>query len=93
MKIPQTSESPHLTVKQLAARWQTTEQAIYMARHRRKAPKGFRRGREVLFPLAEVEAFEAAAVDADPKSSTDPTAQPPEPARPRRRRTARLVRA
>ncbi|MEU1800801.1 DNA-binding protein [Streptomyces sp. NPDC019937] len=91
MKIPQTSESPHLTVPQLAERWQTTPQAIYMARHRRKAPKGFRRGREVLFPLAEVEAFEAAAVDADPKSGTamDPTLRPPEPARPRRRRLAR----
>ncbi|WP_063735575.1 hypothetical protein [Streptomyces sp. RTd22] len=94
MKIPQTSESPHLTVKQLAARWQTTAQAIYMARHRRKAPRGFKRGRELMFPLAEVEAFEAQALDTDPKSAPalDPTLRPSEPARPRRRRS-QLTRA
>lgn len=91
MTNPRADESPHLTVEQLATRWQTTKNAIYIARHRRKAPKGFRRGRELRFPVAEVERFEAAALDADPKSSADldPTRQAPEPARPRRRRTAR----
>ncbi|WKX70023.1 DNA-binding protein [Streptomyces sp. XD-27] len=84
-------ESPHLTVKQLAKRWHTTPQAIYMMRHRRKAPRGFKRGREVLFPLADVAQHEAAAQADDPKSNPDldPTRIAPESARPRRRRMTR----
>lgn len=94
VKQAEADESPHLTVKQLAKRWHTTPQAIYMMRHRRKAPRGFKRGRELLFPLAGVEAHEAASQAADPKSpELDPTRCAPEPSRPRRRRTAHLSRA
>jgi hypothetical protein len=63
------ADSPHLTVAQLAKRWHTTEQAIYHLRHRRKAPRAFRRGRQLLFPLAVVEAHEAAALAADTRSA------------------------
>ncbi|MBW8796362.1 MAG: DNA-binding protein [Streptomyces sp.] len=59
----QAEESTHLTVADLAKRWNTTTRAIYIARHRGKAPKAFKRGESrsapVLFPLTEVLAFEA----------------------------------
>lgn len=82
----QTDESPHLTVAQLAARWQTTKQAIYIARHRGKAPNGFKRGRDVLFPIAEVEAFEASRMAADkPSNRGAEVHRAPEPRRSARR--------
>lgn len=88
MTEPRTAESPHLTVKQLAKRWHCTEQAIYNRRHKGKAPKGFRNGRELLFPIALVEEFERAAIDADPKSNraSQREMRPAEPARPGRRK-------
>lgn len=78
-------ESPHLTVQQLAKRWHTTPNAIYVRRHKGKAPRGFKSGREVLFPLTQVEAWEQAALDADPQSNRDtkPEMRPAEPSRPR----------
>lgn len=89
MTSPQSESgsSPHLTVKQLAARWHTTPAAIYIARHRGKAPKGFKRGVNVLFPLAAVEAFEAAQMASDRPSGRGTAAEhrPPEPLRARRR--------
>lgn len=82
--------SPHLTVQQLADRWQTTAAAVYIARHRGKAPKGFKRGVKVLFPITEVEAFEAAQMAGDRPSHRGATAEhrPPEPRRARRTATA-----
>lgn len=73
--------SPYLTVDQLAERWHTTPNAIYTARsRRRKYPKGFRRGKKVLFPLSEVEAHERAEQAADDRFNPelDPTNAPVE---------------
>lgn len=85
------SEAPptHLTVKQLAERWHTTPRAIYIARHRGKAPKAFKRGKgraaSVLFPLTEVEAFEAQQMAEDVPSRRGTTVEhrPAEPLRAR----------
>lgn len=83
MNDTQTDEaSPYLTVTQLAKRWHTTPNAIYTARsRRRKYPKGFRRGRKLLFPLSEVEAHERAEQAADTRfnSDLDPVNAPVEP--------------
>jgi hypothetical protein len=89
MTSPPSEESPHLTIKQLADRWQTTPQAIRIARHRGKAPKGFKRGGRtspVLFPLTEVEAFEARQMAEDVPSHRGTTVEhrPAEPLRARR---------
>lgn len=90
MTSPPVEESPHLTVKQLAMRWNTTPQAIRIRRHRGKAPKGFKlakgRGAPVLFPLAEVLAFEARQMAEDRPSHRGTTAEhrPAEPLRARR---------
>lgn len=89
MTSPPDEGAPHLTTKQLAKRWQTTPQAIRLARHRGRAPKGFKRsaGRTspVLFPLSEVEKFEAArmAEDRPSRRGTTPEHRPPEPLRAR----------
>jgi hypothetical protein len=88
-----TENSPYITVAQLAVRWHTTPNAIYTARsRRRKYPRGFRRGRNVLFLLSEVEAHERAEQDADTRfnPSLDPVERPTEPARLRRSRPARI---
>jgi predicted DNA-binding transcriptional regulator AlpA len=53
------ASSPHLTVSQLAERWHKSPQAIYAMRHRGKAPRGFKTGVALLFPITEVEEFEA----------------------------------
>ncbi|GGU52085.1 DNA-binding protein [Streptomyces lavendofoliae] len=84
MNTTQTDEtSPYLTVRQLAKRWHTTENAIYTARSRRRGtyPRGFKRGRLVLFRLAEVEAHEQAEMAADTRFNPDldPTNAPVEP--------------
>ncbi|MFE4547564.1 helix-turn-helix transcriptional regulator [Streptomyces sp. NPDC056785] len=84
----ESDDSTHLTVPELAARWKTTKSAIYVARHRGKAPAGFKRGTTVLFPLVEVEAWEAErmAVDRPSHRGTTVEHRPPE-------RTARRGRA
>jgi hypothetical protein len=84
MNTTQTDEtSPYLTVRQLAKRWHTTENAIYTARSRRRGtyPRGFKRGRLVLFRLAEVLAHEEAEMAADTRFNPelDPTNAPVEP--------------
>ena len=90
MTSPPSEDTPtYLTVKQLAKRWQTTPQAIRIARHRGRAPKGFKRGGRtspVLFRLVDVEAFEAARMAEDKPSQRGTTAEhrPAEPLRPRR---------
>ncbi|MET8978496.1 helix-turn-helix domain-containing protein [Streptomyces sp. NPDC004539] len=85
---PRGDDSPHLTVAELATRWKTTPTAIYIARHRGKAPAAFKRGVKVLFPLAAVEEFEAAGMADDRLShrSTAAEHRPPEPTRARRSR-------
>jgi predicted DNA-binding transcriptional regulator AlpA len=75
------TQSPHLTVRQLAARWQTTEQAIYNLRNRRKLPRAFKRGRNLLWPVAAIEAHEASQLAADCKSPAQYDMRPPEPVR------------
>lgn len=82
----ETPQSPHLTVPQLAERWHTSAQAIYSMRHRGKAPKGFKRGVTLLFPLDEVKQFEADRMAADRPSNrdTDPSHRPAEASLPRR---------
>lgn len=86
MTNPPSEQSPHLTVPELAERWKTTPGAIYIARHRGKAPRGFRRGAKVLFPLAAVLEFEAEEMAGDRPSHRGTTAEhrPPEPLLPRR---------
>jgi len=73
-------------VAQLAARWHRTPRAIYIARHRGKAPKGFKSGAKVLFPLDEVMRFEAEQMAGDGPSHRGTTAEHrlPEASRPRR---------
>ncbi|WP_148003658.1 helix-turn-helix transcriptional regulator [Streptomyces sp. adm13(2018)] len=51
---------------ELAVLLRKTPAAISMMRHRGKGPRGFRAGREVLYPVAEVEAWLAAKVANDP---------------------------
>lgn len=60
--------SIHLTTKELAERWRTTTNAIYTSRSKgRPIPSGsFRRGTQVLWPLARVEAFERESNLRDP---------------------------
>jgi hypothetical protein len=89
MTSPPAEAAPHLTIRQLAERWQTTPQAIRLARHRGRAPKGFKRGAgrtsPVLFPLSEVEKFEAERMAEDRPSHrrTAAGARAPEPLRAR----------
>jgi hypothetical protein len=74
-----TEESPYLTVKQLAARFHTSPNAIYTARSRRRRfPRGFKNNGQVLFPIEEVEAYELANKQADSRFNTDldPTRAP-----------------
>ena len=86
---PDIPAGPHLTAEELGARWGgKTANAIIILRHRRRAPKGFRCGGKILFPLAEVEAFEAAKQAADSRFNTalDPTKKPVQARRSSRRR-------
>jgi hypothetical protein len=49
----------HLTTAELAERWHTSPAAIRVMRSRGNAPGSFRRGKDRLTPLAEIEAWEA----------------------------------
>lgn len=86
-------DSSHLTVRQLAARWKTSPGAIYIARHRGKAPSSLKLGSRVLFPLAEVLKFEAASMANDRLSARRSSAEhrPPEALRARRPRKTAAV--
>lgn len=86
-------QEPYLTTKELAARWRRSPNALRIMRHRRQGPRSYRFGREVRWPLAEIEAYEAAAREADSRWNTDldPTKRKAEshrPKRPARRRSA-----
>ncbi len=78
--LPDSTDGTYLTVKQLADRWHTTKNAIYIRRHKRTAPPGYQEGRRLLFPLAEVEAHERQKQAADSRFNTtlDPTRKPVE---------------
>ncbi|MEU7037992.1 helix-turn-helix domain-containing protein [Streptomyces sp. NPDC046237] len=55
-----------VTTRELAALLRKTPAAIKTMRHRGKGPRGFRVGRKVLYPAAEVEAWLAARLANDP---------------------------
>ncbi len=52
-----------LTTTDLARRWQTTEQAVYSARHRGDCPKAVRIGKRLLWRIMDVEAWEESHLD------------------------------
>jgi hypothetical protein len=86
-ETPTAEDSPYLTVKQLARRFHTTPNAIYTARSRRRRfPRGFKNGKQVLFPITEVEEYERENQQADSRFNTelDPTRVPPQAKRPRK---------
>lgn len=88
---PALPPGPYLTAEELGARWGgRTANAIKILRHRRRAPKGYVEGGKLLFPLDEVEAWEAAKQAADSRFNTalDPTKQPVQTRRSPRRKTA-----
>jgi hypothetical protein len=86
MTSPPAEDSPHLTVAELAKRWKTTPNGIRIRRHRGRAPTGFKSGIQVLFPLSEVEAWEAKRMAEDKPSHRGTTVEhrPAEPLRTRR---------
>jgi hypothetical protein len=47
-----------LSVAQLAERWDRPVSVVYGMRHRGQGPRGFFAGRELRFPVAEVERWE-----------------------------------
>jgi predicted DNA-binding transcriptional regulator AlpA len=47
-----------LSVAQLAERWEQSSSVIYGMRHRRQGPRAIRVGRELRFPVVEVERWE-----------------------------------
>ena len=51
---------PHLTTEELAVLLRTTPGNVHVMRSRGKAPKAIKRGNRLLWPLAEVEAWERA---------------------------------
>jgi hypothetical protein len=75
---PALPDGTYLTVDQLADRWHTTPNAIYLRRHKRTAPPGYMEGKRILFPLADVEAHERQKQAADSRFNTalDPTKKP-----------------
>ena len=86
-------QEPFLTVKELAARWDTSPRAIYIMRHRRKGPPSYKFRGQVRFPVATVVAYESEAPQQDSRWNTDldPTkhkAESHRPKRPSRKRAA-----
>lgn len=57
--------SPYLTTRELADILRTTPNAVRIMRHRGNAPRGFRRGRQVLYDRADVKAWLARKSEAD----------------------------
>lgn len=84
-----TDESPYLTVKELAARLKIKVKGVYNLRQSRKGPPALTVGRELRFPLVEVEKWEAARLAADAAALESPSAlRPPEPKLPSRKSAA-----
>ena len=59
------ADSPFLNTQDLAVLLKTTTNAVHILRHRGRGPKGFRRGRNVLYRRTDVEAWLRAQEDAD----------------------------
>lgn len=59
------ADSPFLNTQDLADLLKTTKNAVHILRHRGRGPKGFRRGRNVLYRRTDVEAWLQAQEDAD----------------------------
>lgn len=60
--MPQVAvDSPWLTTTQMAERWHTTTVAIHKRRQRGEMPPATRMGRELLYHVQDVEAFEQQA--------------------------------
>lgn len=57
--------SPFITTKELADILRTTPNAVRVMRHRGQVPKGFRRGRNVLYRRTTVDAWLAALEEGD----------------------------
>lgn len=57
--------SPFITTKELADILRMTPNAVRVARHRGQVPKGFRRGRNVLYRRTTVDAWLAALEEGD----------------------------
>jgi predicted DNA-binding transcriptional regulator AlpA len=55
----------HLTIQDLAERWNTTRQVVYGMRHRREGPPAMRIGRELRWRLEDVELWEATRREGD----------------------------
>ena len=81
-----TDESPYLTTKELAKRLKLTVKGVYSLRQSRQGPPALTVGRELRFPLAEVERWEAAGIAADLAEIRE--ARPPEPKLPSRKSAA-----
>lgn len=62
---PPEQVSPYMTTAELAAHLRTTEDAVRQMRHRGTGPRGWRRGRDVLYPRDSVREWEAAKAEAD----------------------------
>lgn len=60
-----TNGSPYLTTKELAARIRKKVPAVRMMRHRGTGPRGIKVGRDVLYRLDWVEAWERSKFDTD----------------------------
>jgi predicted DNA-binding transcriptional regulator AlpA len=65
-----TSE-PLLTTADLAHRWQTTEQAVYAARHRGDCPRAIRQGKRLLWRIKDIEEWEDARAEQDAGRSSN----------------------
>ena len=58
------AQPAHLTTAELAERLRTSANAIRIMRSRGQAPRCIRRGNKLLWPVAEVEAWERARLTA-----------------------------
>lgn len=65
--VATTTDAPELmTTKEVAAHIRKTPHAVRQMRHRGIGPRGFRAGRDVLYPRTAVLAWLAAREQADP---------------------------
>lgn len=59
------ADSPFLSTQDLADLLKTTKNAVNILRHRGRGPKGFRRGRNVLYRRTDVDAWLRGLEDTD----------------------------
>ena len=63
--VPHTG-TVYLRESELALRWRTSERTLQRWRQAGKAPRHLRLERRILYPLADVEAYEAGLFSEDP---------------------------